>query len=114
MRVLYNQCLYFLIYYERRDIVDKIYATQFLREVAKKSGVKYKITKDVYDAMIEVLLTNLENDVYVQLRNFGSFYTHIHKGHPIQFNEKKKAISDYRVVKFSPAIKTKQRFKDKK
>lgn len=66
---------------------------------------KYNITdvSNIYNAIIDEIVDTLcVQDCRLLLTGFGSFYVNRHKGHPVQFGDNKKsAISDYRVIKFS-------------
>lgn len=79
---------------------NKLCLTDLLKAVSHKSGVSLSVVRSVYDSMVDITVENLIEGRRVGMTGFGSFYIQDHKGHPVQFNNTKKSIDDYKVVKF--------------
>jgi DNA-binding protein HU-beta len=91
---------------------DKVNREEFLRRVEARltasgsvnkmsNGTPMFTVEDVYHAMLAELIELIQSGQRVSLTGFGSFYTQMHKGHPVQFGGKKDVVPAYRVFKFS-------------
>lgn len=57
--------------------------TEFLNQLAEKSGFYKYQTKQFYDAFVETLMEVTEAGENVTLRGFGTFYTKEYKEHDV-------------------------------
>lgn len=55
----------------------------------------------VVDTMLDTIISDVKDGKRVSLTGFGSFYSQIHRGHPVQFGVKTDRVPDYRVFKFA-------------
>ena len=82
---------------------QKIGQVEFIRNVAERSGLTRVEVRKVYDAMLEEILENVSKDIRVTFPNFGAFYASNHKGHYVQYGNRR--IDDYVNLKFSATRK---------
>lgn len=80
---------------------DRITKRQFIAMVARQAKVPVKVAEAVYEAIIELLLSNVRVGRSITLSGFGRFYGQKHKGHSVQFGSEQSEIKDYSVLKFS-------------
>ena len=90
---------------------NKISKKQFLADVAQKNDIPVKDITKAYDALTEGIHDIVMNGTILSLTGFGSFYLQKHKGHPVQF-ERRSAVPDYVVFKFSASDVLNKRFRD--
>lgn len=82
--------------------------------MARRSGNTYGEVQAIYDAMVEEAEEILRAGNRLLLKNIGSFYVQLHKGHSVSFGEGDKRISDYPVVKFSSSSILSKRIREEK
>lgn len=82
---------------------DRITKTAFISRVARRAGLPVRVVSEVYKNAIDELVDIASNGETLLLTGFGSFYTQMHKGHPVQFSKTNEVIPDYPVLKFSAA-----------
>lgn len=80
---------------------DRITKTAYTSRVARRAGLPVRVVADVYKHAVDELLDITLHGETLLLTGFGSFYTQLHKGHPVQFSESDEKIPDYLVLKFS-------------
>lgn len=90
-----------------------MYLTELLQIVSNESEIDIDTTRKVYEAFIDALVDKLMDGYRIGLTGFGTFYLQRHKGHPVQFDDKKTAIDDYNVMKFSASGLIKRRLNKK-
>lgn len=81
------------------DDAPRVYKREMIARVAKRSGYTQKITREVYEALLEELTHAVDQGETVVLMDFGRFRRQIHKGHKVRFGPS--TIDDYSVLKFS-------------
>lgn len=87
--------------WQMKHKAGKVNREEFLRAVARESGVSLEDVITVANAMESQALVIAEAGKELSVTGFGQFYAQRHKGHPVQFGEPKNIVSDYVVYKFS-------------
>lgn len=81
---------------------DKMSYTQFIKAVAKNTGVPENIVRKVYDDGIDVIGKNAYRGRPVEIRNFGIFGTKKAQGRNVQLNNVS-GFSAYTKFQFKPS-----------
>lgn len=80
---------------------NKVTRKMLLRQVANRSGYSIKVVSNVYGALVDAIVEEVQNENYISLTGFGNFYLQHHKGHPVQFESSNSTVRDYKLLKFS-------------
>lgn len=68
---------------------------------ALSERARINLVHQVVDTMLDTIVNDVKEGKRVSLTGFGSFYSQIHKGHPVQFGTKTERVPDYPVFKFA-------------
>lgn len=78
---------------------------EFIARVARNAGVSVATASQVYEALVDEVVTVVGEGNRLTLRGFGKFYPQDHKGHRVRFADGNPdgsgVIPDYTVLKFS-------------
>lgn len=83
--------------------LNKVNKSEFLKNIALRTGEPYNKVVKIYDGMIDELVAVAKSNRDLSLTGFGRFYVQKHKGHPVQFMGTSEKVADYEVLKFSAA-----------
>lgn len=111
-KILIDKEVNYIMSGDNKNLENKTCLTQLLQSVSKESNVELSVVKVVYKSMIKNITKELLTGHKVGLTGFGSFYLQKHKGHPVQFDNKKSFIDDYNVVKFTASGPVKKMVND--
>lgn len=81
----------------------KVNKNELLENVATKRNVPMGLVKDVYDGLVDEIISTVSSGYDLSLTGFGTFSLKKHKGHPVQFEAKSDIVGDYVVLKFAPS-----------
>ena len=62
---------------------------------------RINLVHQVLSATIDAIVSDVKAGKRVSLTGFGSFYSQVHRGHPVQFGTKTERVPDYPVFKFA-------------
>ena len=80
--------------------MSRVFITDILRQISEQTHVPLNVVKAVNAKLIDSIVENLKEGNVVKITNFGSFYVSVHRGHPIQFDNNRCEINDYKVLRF--------------
>lgn len=62
---------------------------------------RINLVHQVLSTVIDTIVSDVKDGKRVSLTGFGSFYSQMHRGHPVQFGTKTERVPDYPVFKFA-------------
>lgn len=97
---------------KRKSNSKKVNKSEYLQNVAKRTGMSLDDVFDVFDAMVDELVEVARSKRKLSLTGVGLFYVQQHKGHPVQFAGSSEKVSDYEVLKFSASDVMNKKLRD--
>lgn len=82
-------------------VTARLQSQHTVDEMAARGSCHLFTVREMYEAMIEEVKDIVRVGDRLSLTGFGSFYSQLHRGHPVQFGGKQKNVQDYQVFKFS-------------
>ena len=93
---------------EDGDVSGRVSKREFVKRLARRSGVSVRVATAVYDATIEEIFETVADNKRLTLTGFGKFFVQTHKGHRVTRIDESSGtasdlgrIEDYSVLKFS-------------
>lgn len=84
-------------------MTKKMNKRAFINYLAKTHNKSVEQVVEAYNMIIGGIIDVVKQGYVLSLMRFGVFRIQIHKGHPIQFNDKSSSVCKYKVFKFSAA-----------
>lgn len=80
-------------------VADELRDNKVMCDLSERARVN--LVHQVLDATLDTIVKDVKDGKRVSLTGFGSFYSQIHRGHPVQFGTKTERVPDYPVFKFA-------------
>ena len=80
-------------------VAEELRDHKSMRDLSERARIN--LVHQVLDTTIDAIISDVKEGKRVSLTGFGSFYSQIHRGHPVQFGTKTERVPDYPVFKFA-------------